>query len=279
MQASINGNTIFYDTYGQGRPLLLIHGGTGLDHTYFRPWLDPLGDQTQLIFYDLLGNGRSDRPASFESITMESWADDADGLRAHLGHEKIILLGHSFGGFIAQVYALRHPERLAGLILCDTAPALDYPEVVVGNAQARGTPEQVQMVVGGLSNPAALEDDAVWKQAWNGIFPLYFHHYDPQVAAALDQQTHYSGRGFSHGFSHCLPTYNVTARLGEIAVPTLLLSGRDDWITPPAYGVDRIHAALPNSTEVIFEDSGHFPFIEEQQPFLSAVRTWLNTLP
>src|ERR1051326_1741859 len=137
MHASINCDSIFYDTHGHGRPLLLIHGGTGLDHTYLRPWMDPLGDQAQLIFYDLLGNGRSDRPTSFERITMESWADDADGLRAHLGHEKIILLGHSFGGFIAQVYALRHPEWLAGLILCDTAPALDYPEVAVRSEERR----------------------------------------------------------------------------------------------------------------------------------------------
>jgi proline iminopeptidase len=279
MQALVNGHTLFYDTHGQGRPILLLHGGTGLDHTYFRPWLDPLGDQAQLIFSDLLGNGRSERPASFAGITMESWADDADGLRAYLGHEKIILLGHSFGGFIAQVYALRHPERLAGLILCDTAPALDYPEVTVANAQARGTPEQVQAVLGGLTNPASLEDDADWRAAWKAILPLYFHHYDPQVAAAMDEQTHYSGRGFSHGFIHCLPTYNVSDRLSKISVPTLLLSGQDDWITPPAYGVGRIHAAIPAAKEVLFEHSGHFPFIEEQQSFLNAVRAWLNDLP
>ena len=279
MHASINGNTIFYDTHGQGRPLVLVHGGTGLDHTYFRPWLDPLGEQAQLIFYDLLGNGRSSRPESFEGITMESWADDIDALRAYLGHEKIILLGHSFGGFIAQVYALRHPDRLIGLILSDTAPALDYPEVIGANAQARGTPEQVQMVGSGLSNPAALEDDAAWREAWKVILPLYFHTYNPQVAEVMDEKTHYSGRGFSHGFTYCLPTYNVAPRLGEITAPTLLLSGQDDWITPPAYGVERIHAAVPNSTKVIFENSGHFPFIEEQAQFLSAVKGWLKTLP
>ena len=88
----------------------------------------------------------------------------------------------------------------------------------MGNAQARGTPEQVQMVVGGLSNPAALEDDAVWREAWKGILPLYFHTYDPQVAEAMDQKTHYSGRGFSHGFSQCFADLQCD-RVGSARFP------------------------------------------------------------
>jgi proline iminopeptidase len=279
MQAQINGNEVFYTTHGQGRPMLLMHGGSGLDHTYFRPWLDSLGDRVELIYYDQLGNGRSTRPDSYEGIGLDTWADEADALRASLGHDRIILFGHSFGGFIAQKYALRHGDHLAGLILCDTAPALNYPEVIIGNAQARGTPEQVEMVVGGLSNPAALSDDALWRQAWRTILPLYFHNYDPKVGDAMDEKTSYSGMGFSHGFEKCLPTFNVLDRLGEISAPTLILGGQDDWITPPAYSAERLHAGLPHSKMVIFENSGHFPFIEENDKFLAAVRDWLASLP
>ncbi|TMC88780.1 MAG: alpha/beta fold hydrolase [Chloroflexi bacterium] len=124
MQALINGNEIFYTIHGQGRPMLLMHGGSGLDHTYFRPWLDSLGDRVELIYYDQLGHGRSTRPENYEGIGLDTWADEADALRASLGYDRIILFGHSFGGFIAQEYALRHGDHLAGLILCDTAPAL-----------------------------------------------------------------------------------------------------------------------------------------------------------
>src|SRR5258708_40322498 len=104
MQAQINGNEVFYTTNGQGRPMLLMHGGSGLDHTYFRPWLDTLSNQVQLIYYDQLGQGLSTRPESYEGISMSTWADEAAALVASLGFDRIILLGHSFVGFITQHY-------------------------------------------------------------------------------------------------------------------------------------------------------------------------------
>ncbi len=276
MQAHINTHDVFYTTNGQGRPMLLMHGGSGLDHTYFRPWLDPLSDQIQLVYYDQFGQGRSTRPQSYEDITMATWADEADALRAHLGHERIILFGHSYGGFIAQQYALRHGEHLAGLILCDTAPALDYPDVIMANAQHRGTPEQVQALIAGLSAPVA--DDASWQQLWVTILPLYFKTYDPKVTATLDEATQYSAGAFNQGMGKLLPTFNTLNRLNEITVPTLVIAGRHDWITPPAQGAERLHARLPNSKLIIFEDSGHFPFIEENDTFVTTLREWISSL-
>jgi len=276
MQTQINGNEVYYTTNGQGRPMLLMHGGSGLDHTYFRPWLDTLSDQVQLIYYDQLGQGRSTRPQSYEGISMGTWADEADALRASLGHERIILLGHSFGGFIAQEYALRHGDHLEGLILCDTAPVLDYQDVIMANAQSRGTPEQVQAVIAGLSAPVA--DDASFQQLLTTILPLYFNTYDPEVGKQMDDAIQYSAQGFNQGMGVCLPTFNVLSRLGEITVPTLIMAGRHDWITPPAQGAERLHAGLPNAKLVIFEESGHFPFIEEHDKFVHAIRDWLNSL-
>jgi proline iminopeptidase len=277
MQAHINGNNVFYTTNGQGYPMLLMHGGSGLDHTYFRPWLDPLSDTAQLIYYDQLGNGRSSRPQSYEGIGLDTWADEADALRAALGHERIILLGHSYGGFIAQEYALRHGDHLAGLILSNTAPALDYPEVVAANAMTYGTPEQAQIALGGLSDPSAVPDDEAWREIWTKILPMYFHNYDPEIARAMDEATQYSVGAFAHGFA-VLGSFNTLNRLGEISVPTLIISSRYDWITPPQQGGERLHTAIPNSELVVFENSGHFPFIEEQDAFLSTVRNWLTHL-
>jgi proline iminopeptidase len=276
MEAKIKGNQIYYTTIGQGRPMLLMHGGSGLDHTYFRPWLDPLINQVQLIYYDQQGQGRSTRPESYEGISMSTWADEADALRDFLGFDRIILLGHSFGGFIAQEYALRHGNHLDGIILCDTAPVLDYQEVIMANAQSRGTPEQVQAVIAGLSAPVA--DDASFRQLWTTILPLYFNNYDPGVGKQMDEATQYSAKGFNQGMGVCLPTFNVLSRLNEVKVPTLVMAGRHDWITPPAQAAERIHAELPNSKLVIFEESGHFPFIEENNTFLMTVHDWIQSL-
>jgi proline iminopeptidase len=276
MLAQVNGTELFYTTHGHGRPLLVMHGGLGLDHAYFRPWLDALGDVSELIYYDHRGNGKSARPTDWSGVTHATWADDADALREQLGHERITLYGHSYGGFLALEYALRHADHLDGLILSCTAPALDYPEVVMANAERRGSPALMQTVMAGLANPT--DSDAGYRELMGAIMPLYFKRYDPEIGRQLDAVSTYSGGAFHHSFTACIPTYNVSARLSEITVPTLILAGREDWITPPAQGAERLHAGIPNSQLVIFEESGHFPFIEEPERFNAVLKEWLRGL-
>ena len=92
---------IFHLDVGAGPPCLVMHGGLGVDHSQFREGLDPLGDVLRLVYYDHRGNGRSGRPP-IETLTLGQLADDADALRSHLGYEKVAVLGHSFGGCIAE---------------------------------------------------------------------------------------------------------------------------------------------------------------------------------
>lgn len=283
MFAKIGNTELFYITQGQGRPMMLMHGGMGLAHTYFRPWLDPLAEKgTELVYYDQRGNGRSNTiPPSanggegvFNGISMETWASDADALRAFLGHEKIILFGHCFGSFIAQEHALRYGDRLHGLILCGSAPAMDYPAVIMANALARGTEEQVEFVKRMFTEPAV--DDISMGQAFEKILSLHFNRYDPAVGRRIVENIRFNAAVFNHG-NTLIPGYGTLDRLHEIIVPTLILAGRHDWITPPEQS-ERIHARIPNSQLVVFEESGHFPFIEEQERFLCVVDEWLKNL-
>ena len=204
MIATINGTEIFYEVVGQGRPIMLMHGGLGLDHTYFRPWLDPLSNEFQLNYFDFSGHGRSPRPEGFDGVTHTTWVDEADGLREHLGFERIVLFGHSYGGFLAMEYALRHPERLDGLILSCTGPALDHAESAIANARARGTEEQVTTLLNGLSGP--LPSDREFYLFWKAILPLYFKRFDPAIGAkVLAEDARYSVAGFNHAFGVCIP--------------------------------------------------------------------------
>ena len=106
--ARVNGSELFYTEAGHGVPCLVMHGGLGVDHTQFREWLDPLGDVLRLIYYDHRGNGRSGRPP-IETLTFDQLVADADALRAHLGYDQIAVMGHSYGGCLALLYALRYP--------------------------------------------------------------------------------------------------------------------------------------------------------------------------
>lgn len=275
MYAQLDDSKIFFQRLGKGQPMLLMHGGPGLDHTIFRPWLDKLGEQVELIYFDHRGNGRSTRPATMENITHETWAVDADALRTYLGYEKIILFGHSYGGYLAQEYAIRFGQHLAGLILCNTGLAFDYMPIVQANAAARGTPEALSALDEVFAQNK--NDDSYLRSLWMRILPLYFKHYDPQIGKTIDEATSYSAAAWNQAKNNCLPKFNTLSRLKEITAPTLLLAGADDWLTP----VDQsrlMHAELPNSELVIFENSGHFLYIEETDKFVVTVRNWLVRL-
>jgi proline iminopeptidase len=225
----------------------------------------------ELIYYDHRGHGRSVRPQGFEGIGVDTWADDAEALRKYLGHERIILYGHSFGGFIAQEYALRYRDHLDGLILDSSIPALDYSDVIIANAKAWGTEEQVQMLIKAFTEP--MTDDIAMRQGHKTILPLYFNNYNPEIGEAMNEKMIYNAAAFNHG-NRCFLNYNTLSRLHEIKVPTLITAGRHDFITPPAQGAERLHKLIPNSKLVIFEDSGHFPFVEEQEKFLNVAADW-----
>ncbi len=118
----------------------------------------------------------------------------------------------------------------------------------------------------------------MYTQIQGKVLPLHFHTYDPRIGVAMDEAIQYSGKAFVHGNTRCLPTFNVLHKLDTIEVPTLVMAGRYDWITPPMPGAERIHAALPDSKLVIFEQSGHFPFIEEEDKFIATVSAWMASL-
>jgi proline iminopeptidase len=275
VQVVVGRHLVYCQSVGRGRPVFVVHGGPGLDHTYFRPWLDPLAKDAQLVFSDLPGSGRSERVPLKGG--MDVWADGIDQLRAALGVERMVLLGHSFGGYVAQEYALRHGDRLDGLVLCCTTPAFDYPEIVMANAAKRATPEQLAVLQSGLSTPPV--DDQAFRRAYNAILPLYFAKYLPKVGASMDAHMMYSAAAYSFGTFECLPGWSTVSRLPRLRTPTLIVSGRQDMIAPVELAGDRLQAGIPGAHQVIFEESGHFPFIEEQPAFLAALRGWLSSLP
>lgn len=276
MYADVNGVQLFYKTFGSGPPLMCMHGGLGADHSSYLPQFLDLADQWTLILYDHRGNGRS-RPIEWEGVTHATWAADADALREYLGYEKMSLLGHSYGGFLGQEYAARYPETLDGLVLLCTAPALDYPETIAANAEARAkTPEAIAAVDEAFA-PDPLARDEDFQDIMSRLGPLYFHQPDvfEDAVNSVMSDVKFSAAAWNHCSVECMPHFNTMETLPTIDVPTLVIGGADDWITPGDQS-RRIHDALPNSELVIFEQSGHFPYIEEEELFFQTLRDWLS---
>jgi proline iminopeptidase len=255
---------LFFEQVGHGAPLLLVHGN-GLDHTVLRPWHDPLADEHRLVYYDCRWNGRSVREGA---VDHAGWHVDAIGLLDRLGVERATLLGHSYGGWLALGLAAAHPERVSGLILCGASPAFDYMPEVVANAQARD-PEAARILVEGLSNGVATDDEL--KRVWHDILPLYFHG-EPRYE--LLQDVRFSAVGFTHSM-RALEGFSMVERLPSMHVPMLVLVGKDDYITPPSQA-RRLATLAPSARVIEFEHSGHFPFAEEQEAYMKAIRDWLH---
>ncbi len=273
MKIAARGVDLFCIRLGQGVPVLTMHGA-GFDHSMLRPWLDPLADTYQLIYYDQRGSGRS-RQADLSDVTNETWVADADAIRQALGIDRVVVFGHSYGGCLAQEYVLAHPDHVRAVILCSTMPTLDYPHAMMANARARGTPEQFEAVKSGFSAP--LKSDEAFRRIWEQVLPLYFHSNGSAMSAFEKSPITLSAAAFNRAFFACLPGFNTLARLRQIEVPTLVIAGRSDWITPHDWGAMRLTAGIPDATLKIFDWSGHFPFVEQQDAFLMTVREWLQT--
>lgn len=279
MRASLRGVELAYDTIGRGVPVLVMHGGLGLDHTYFRPYLDPLAEVAELVFYDHRGHGRSSAVEDWEGIDHGTFADDADALREHLGHERIVVFGHSYGGFLAQEYALRYPERLAGLVLCGTAPSLDYARDLrrlVAASDVAATEEQVQRAERFFATPPGSDEE--FREERRAVLPLAFAHPAPRVLAPVAREVMFRAAPWRHAVRCMLPAYNVADKLRAVSAPALVLGGRHDWMSPPTQPA-RLTSLLPRSELVLFEQSGHYPFVEETEEFVAVFRDWLERLP
>jgi len=283
MRAHVNGVDLFFDVEGSSlmpegpamveqQPCFILHGGPGMDHSYFRPWLSPLTDKLQLIYVDHRGNGRSQRLPN-EQYTIEHMADDLEQLRLYLGVERPVVLGNSFGGMLAQVYATRYPESYSRLVLVSTTPSYGFFAEATKIAEERATDEQKRVMPSLFEGKVRTE--AEFHQWWDVMLPLYFHRYDSVVGGAMLGRTVGNPEVARYMFDQVIPHYDVRPRLGTITAPTLVIAGRHDWITPPTQG-EEIHRLISGSEYVVFEKSGHMPFIEEQDDFLDVVRRFLG---
>jgi proline iminopeptidase len=283
MRAKIRGTEIFFDVDGAGfvpegdkmveRPVLfLLHGGPGGDHAGFKTSSAVLRDVAQLVYVDHRGSGRSAAGDAAE-YTLDNNLDDLDALREHLGLERISLLGSSYGGMVAQGYALRYTERLANLILVCTAPSFRFIEDARRHVAEHGSPDQIRVCQrlweGSFENLEQLHE------FYEVMGPMYSTTHKPEEFEASWNRGIRSVVPLNRGFGGFLRTFDFTGRLHEIRCPTLVIGAAHDWICAPRHS--RIIAErIPRAHLKIFANSGHSLANDENAAYLQAVRGFLT---
>jgi proline iminopeptidase len=271
--------SLFVTTVGRGDPLLLMHGGPGLDHTTLSS-LRPLADGHTLVFYDHRCNGRS--TGAVESMTWENLVADAEALRQALGFEKWAVLGHSFGGMVALEYALRHPERLTRLVLMDTGGDAwwirhNAAEIVAKRGYGDAAVRAARRFYTGQLQPTSAE---LFRLVRRFVGAYYYHLGPLSLPRVIIKNSRVKMRPEAHafGFAVLQAGWTVMDRLGEIDVPSLVLAGRHDFLFPPEHQAilaDR----LPNARLELIERSGHNPQEEQTAETVEALRRFLAAAP
>jgi len=267
----VNGVSLTYDEAGSGVALVTLHGGPGMGSRK-GDWrtFQPLTDTYRLLSYDQRGNGESGRG---EPYSHEQFAADLEALRQELQLGKMILLGGSYGGYIALEYALRHQENLHALILRDTAANNRYKDTSMQRALESDFPmdkARLEHLFAGQ-----VESDEDFRESFAMIQPLYNVTHDPAKDAERLAQIPFRYETHNYAFSRNQADFDITEALREVQTPTLVTVGRHDWITP-LEASEELAEVLPNSELVVFEHSGHSPQLEETERYLNVVRDFLT---
>lgn len=270
-----DGVAIYYEVRGGGskRPLFVVNGGPGFDHAYLHVsdvW-DRLAADRPVVFYDQRGTGKSGAIPPGKSNTLRDEIDDLDALRARLGHERIDLLGHSWGGYLVMAYAARHPDRIAHLVLADSAaPKWSDTKFLFDDIY----PEAMERY-----NSFTFADLLGDRKATDNQIREYMHllFYDPHKRDAFVAQSAAFAytRSVNEALNGDLARFDLNPELPKFRFPTLVVTGRFDINVAPSVAW-KIHRAIPQSRFVVFERSGHLPFFEEPDAFLSTLREFLD---
>ncbi len=276
----VDGYRVWYRRVGEGGvPLLTLHGGPGAGHDYLES-LEALGADREVVFYDQLGCGRSDRPDEPSLWRMERFVDEVDTVRSALGLEQIHLLGQSWGGWLAIEYMLSRPRGVRGLVLASTSASISQFVDEAERLKA-ALPSGVYETLrhhereGELHHPAY--EDAVME-----FYGRHLCRLDPWPEPLLRSTENLEGNQVYETMNGPneffvignLKDWDRTDRLGEIEVPTLVTVGRHDEITPTC--AETIHRGIPGSEVRVFEESAHVAHLEETDAYLEAVAGFLE---
>jgi len=271
---TVNGVQLFTRMVGDGPDVVVLHGGPGVHHDYLLPQFDGLATNRTLRFYDQRGGGQS--PVSRDvPVGWREQVADLDALISRWRVDPVTILGYSWGGLLALLYATEHPDRVERLALVSPAPATAAGRKVFGErfAARSRAPEIVAKRERLRASGLRESDPATYRQR---LFELSVAGYfaDPERARDLTP-FRVTGRTQTEVWAS-LDHYDLRDRLTGVTIPSMVAHGRHD---PIPLGTAQETAALLDAPVTVFEDSGHVPYVEEYDRFIHVIDAFLPKTP
>ncbi len=279
-----DGVRIWYsDSGGSGAPIVVIHGGPGMDHLTLEADLAPLAAHHRMIEYDQRGGGRSTLPADSSLLSIAHHVRDLEALRQHLGLTKMTLLAHSFGPAIAALYAIRYPEHVERMIFLGPIPPRKgkFFEEFGATLKERLNAEQLKRA-DELQKSFATAPDiaAVCRDYWAIMTPPRLAKGTPVSVVKSDMcggppnAIRFGSIKTNPATFNSLGDWNWTADLSRVKVPTLVIHGEEDAI--PMKMVSEWVSAMPDARILRVAHAAHFPHAEQPKVVFSAMETFLG---
>ena len=269
MQVALpDGYKLNVEEVGSGPPLIVLHGGPGMDHSMFRPYLDPLGDDYRVLYVDERGQGRSERvdPAT---LSLEVFARDVDLLAEALGLDQFALLGHSFGAIIATWHATELGTAAAYVISGGGDESAELMKDVEASLEAMG--EAGKEIAASWEDEQTVQTEEELLQLSRTQMPFHFHGepppgYGDDTIGSPEVLRYFASAGYGD--------FDYRPKLATVEKPSLVIVGEHDRTTTPR-AARVLHAGIPGSKLVMVADAGHMSFVEQTEPYLAQVRQFL----
>jgi len=278
----VTGGEVWCRRMGAGdrTPVLLLHGGPGAAAYYMEPLAEGLAAHRPVAVYDQLGCGRSDIPDDTSLWTLDRSVEEVDQVRAALGFDRCHLLGQSWGGWLSIEYMCRGADGISGLVLASTSSSISQ-FMSEARTLIEALPEPTRSTLIELGD-AGRYDDPAYLEAVEVFYPRHLCRAEPWPDALMQSVQQMDGNQVyltmngptEFDVIGSLRTWDRTADLGRITVPTLVTCGRYDEITPAC--AETIAAGIPDSRMEVFEESAHIAHLEEGERYAAVVEDFLS---
>ncbi len=284
--AWVDGAHLWFRIAGHGEPVVVIPGGPGDSHVYLTPWFDRLSKHYKLIYYDQFGTGKSDRAKDPNEYSFERNVNDLEGLRKDLGIKKWVVIGHSYGGMVAQAYALKYPNSVDKLVLSNTFYDAEMWQENDDNSncEIRNQYPGLWAKLMKLRDEGCVSSSPQCQKLYGEVPAGLLYYYDAGNAAKVrtdprgfNPQVYYRIVGADGDFliEGDIGRLDFRTELKNLKMPVLIIAGRFDRIAIPRFS-ERFKEYCPQAKFVMFEKSGHLPFIEETRKYFQVVEEFLG---
>lgn len=253
----------YLDTGGAGTPVLLVHAFP-LSARMWEPQIESLGDRWRFIAPDLMGFGGSDAPEDESGYSMDAFADDLAAVLRELGVDRVVLVGLSLGGYVALAFLRKHRSAVSALVLADTRAEADAPE----NVEKRTTQQGLVREQG----PGALTDGLI-----GALLGEPTREKKPDVVSNVRSLMENPAAGYVGALEAMKRRPDSTPDLASIDLPTLIVVGENDTLTPPELS-RKMHEHVRDSRLVVIPEAGHLSNLEAPEAFNGALAEFLSGL-